>query len=48
MKSYVRITGARGGDDLELKVSSNAKALELISQLLTDDWVLLISREMEE
>lgn len=48
MKSYVRITGARGGDDLEIKINGNAKALELINQLLSDDWVLLISREMEE
>lgn len=48
MKTYVRITGARGGDDLELKVTANAKVLGLINQLLSDDWVLLISREMEE
>lgn len=48
MKYFVRITGARGGDDLEMKVSANARALELINRLLSDDWVLLISREMEE
>lgn len=48
MKTYYRITGARGGDDFEMKVSANVKALELINQLLTDDWVLLISREMED
>lgn len=48
MKAYFRITGTRGGADLEIKVTMNAKALELINQLLSDDWVLLISREMEE
>lgn len=48
MKAYIRITGARGGDDLEIKVTDMTKACELFRQLIMDDWVLLISREMEE